>query len=395
MIFSAVALSIIFFFLFFRMNVLVSGLQKLMSILQPFIYGAVIAYLLRPICKLLEKLLSRLFGKFLKPRRAASTTRVVSIAFSLLFGGALMYVLFAMVMPQLIESISAFVEAVPDTFDMISEWANSILDDNPVIVNYVNRFTTDFEKTAIDFIQNNLLPNMETIVDGFSSTVSSVVEIVTNLVIGLVVSVYLLSGRMTFKSQVKTVINCIFRPKWAEKVFEELRYADKTISGFINGKIITSCIFGIVCFIFLQIFNMPYPMLLSVFIAVTNIIPFFGPFIGAVPSAIIIFLSDPWQCLWFVIFIVLAQQIEGNIIEPRVIGSTTGMSSFWVLFAIILFGGLFGFVGMIAGVPVFAVIYDILRKLLKRGVQKRRKVNEERERIAAKHKSVETASADK
>ena len=169
------------------------------------------------------------------------------------------------------------------------------------------------------------------------------------------------------------LIYSIFSERWAEKIVEEIRFADRVFSGFIGGKLLDSAIIGIICYIGMLLMNMPYAVLISVIVGVTIIIPFFGPYIGAIPSAVILLTVSPMNCLMFVIFIIILQQVDGNIIGPRILGNSTGLSGIWVLFAILLFGGLFGFVGMIIGVPVFAVIYDILRKLIIKGLQLRKK----------------------
>lgn len=194
-----------------------------------------------------------------------------------------------------------------------------------------------------------------------------------NLFIGLVVAIYLLYGRRKFKKQGKLLLYSLFKARWADKIVEEIRFADRVFSGFIGGKLLDSAIIGGICYIGMMIMGLPYAILISVIVGVTNIIPFFGPYIGAIPSAIILLTVSPMSCLMFVIFIVILQQVDGNIIGPKILGSSTGLSGIWVLFSILLFGGLFGFVGMIIGVPVFAVIYDLIRQLIIRGLELRSK----------------------
>ena len=154
---------------------------------------------------------------------------------------------------------------------------------------------------------------------------------------------------------------------------DEIKYIDKMFSGFINGKIVDSIIIGILTFIVLSIFRMPYALLISVIVGITNIIPYFGPFMGAIPSALIILMIDPIKGFWFIVIIIIIQQLDGNVIGPKILGESTGISSFWVLFSILLFGGLFGFVGMVIGVPLFAVIYDIARRGIRYGLIKNKK----------------------
>ena len=183
-------------------------------------------------------------------------------------------------------------------------------------------------------------------------------------VIGLIVMVYLLNMKDKLLTQAKMIIYGVFPMKIANKVIEEARYVHSVFGGFIIGKLLDSLIIGLLCFVVMSVAGMPYVLLVSVIVGVTNIIPFFGPFIGAVPSAFLILMDDPMMCLYFLILILLLQQFDGNILGPKILGDSTGLSSFWVLFAILLFGGLFGFVGMIVGVPTFAVFYRLVTELV-------------------------------
>jgi predicted PurR-regulated permease PerM len=191
---------------------------------------------------------------------------------------------------------------------------------------------------------------------------------VKNLLIGLVVAVYLLAGRKRFARQANMILHSLVSPKWAQLILDELKYADRMFGGFINGKILDSAIIGVLCYIGCMIFRFPNALLVSVIIGVTNVIPFFGPFIGAVPATLLILIEEPIKAVWFVLFVLVLQQLDGNIIGPKILGNVTGLSSFWVMFAILLFGGLWGFVGMLIGVPLFAVIYDVIKKLVTLGL---------------------------
>lgn len=166
------------------------------------------------------------------------------------------------------------------------------------------------------------------------------------------------------------ILYSIFKPRWAQLIQEEVLYADRMFGGFINGKILDSAIIGVLCYFACIVFKFPSALLVSVIIGVTNVIPFFGPFIGAVPATLLILIQSPIKALWFVLFVLVLQQLDGNVIGPKILGNTTGLSSFWVLFSILLFGGLWGFVGMIVGVPLFAVIYDIIKKLVFHGLRR-------------------------
>ena len=211
---------------------------------------------------------------------------------------------------------------------------------------------------------------MQNIVSGAAIGVLNVVTVAKNLIIGIIVAVYMLASRKRFVQQGKLVLHSIVRPRWAQLITEEVKYADRMFGGFINGKIMDSAIIGVLCYIGCLIFKFPSALLVSVIIGVTNVIPFFGPFIGAIPATLLILIQNPIKALWFVLFVLVLQQLDGNIIGPKILGNTTGLSSFWVLFAILLFGGLWGFVGMIVGVPLFAVIYDVIKKLVIHGLQR-------------------------
>ena len=174
----------------------------------------------------------------------------------------------------------------------------------------------------------------------------------------------------TFSAQGKKVIYAIFKREKGNKVLGAIDYIDSVFSGFIYGKIVDSVIIGLICFIFCTIVDMPYATLISVIIGVTNIIPFFGPFIGAIPSAFLVLVESPTMCLVFVVFVIVLQQLDGNIIGPLILGDSTGLSSFWVLFAIMVGGNLFGFPGMVLGVPTFACIYALVTIILRDGLNR-------------------------
>ena len=211
----------------------------------------------------------------------------------------------------------------------------------------------------------------------------NVVTVFKNLIIGIIVAIYLLASRKKFAQQAKLILYSILKPRWADTMLNEVLYADKMFGGFINGKIMDSAIIGVLCYIVCAIVKFPSALLVSVIIGVTNVIPFFGPFIGAVPATLLILIQSPIKALWFVLFILILQQLDGNVIGPKILGNSTGLSSFWVLFAILLFGGLWGFVGMIIGVPLFAVIYDVVKKLVIHGLRR----NDELEMLGTYHET--------
>ena len=365
--FGAIALSIIFFFLIYRFDGFGSAISTLTGILMPFIYGAVIAYLLKPVCNSIENFLRRFI-----PEKMNGLINALSVALTILFGLLLVYALVMMIVPQLITSVTTLYYTAQANITKFMNWANHLefIENNEQIMELLNSAYAALNTNLDTWIKNTLLPSMQNIVSGAAIGVLNVVTMAKNLIIGIIVAVYMLASRKRFVQQGKLVLHSIVRPRWAQLITEEVKYADRMFGGFINGKIMDSAIIGVLCYIGCLIFKFPSALLVSVIIGVTNVIPFFGPFIGAVPATLLILIQNPIKALWFVLFVLVLQQLDGNIIGPKILGNTTGLSSFWVLFAILLFGGLWGFVGMIVGVPLFAVIYDVIKKLVIYGLQR-------------------------
>ena len=365
--FGAISLSIIFFFLIYRFDGFGSAISTLTGILMPFIYGAVIAYLLKPVCNTIEGFLRRFI-----PERMKGLVSALSVALTILFGLLLIYALCMMIIPQLITSVTALYYTAQRNLAKFVQWANHVefIENNEQIMNMLNSAYDTLSTNIDELIKTRLLPSMQNIVSGAAIGVLNVVTVAKNLVIGIIVAVYMLASRKRFTQQVKLIFYSVFKPRWAQLIIEEIQYADKMFGGFINGKIMDSAIIGVLCYIGCLIFKFPSALLVSVIIGVTNVIPFFGPFIGAIPATLLILIQNPIKALWFILFVLVLQQLDGNIIGPKILGNTTGLSSFWVLFAILLFGGLWGFVGMIIGVPLFAVIYDVIKKLVVHGLHR-------------------------
>ena len=376
--FGAIALSIIFFFLIYRFDGFGSAISTLTGILMPFIYGAVIAYLLKPVCNTIEAFLRRFI-----PEKMKGLINALSVTFTILFGLLLIYALCMMIIPQLITSVTTLYYTAQANITKFMYWANHLefIEKNEQIMELLNSAYAALNTNLDTWIKNTLLPSMQNILSGAALGVLNVVVVLKNLVIGIIVAVYMLASRKRFVQQGKLVLHSIVRPRWAQLITEEVKYADRMFGGFINGKIMDSAIIGVLCYIGCLIFKFPSALLVSVIIGVTNVIPFFGPFIGAIPATLLILIQNPIKALWFVLFVLVLQQLDGNIIGPKILGNTTGLSSFWVLFAILLFGGLWGFVGMIIGVPLFAVIYDVIKKLVLHGLKR----NEELEMVTTYH----------
>ena len=334
---------------------------KIAHILAPVIYGAVFAYLLNPVYNRVQAAVMKLTKDIIPDEKGRKRLGgFLGTLASMCLLVAVVVGLISMLIPQLISSIRGVMETLPSSINNLEIWLEKVLADNPDLEQQVMQHYG----AAADYLQNWLtnvvVPNIYRIIGSVSSGVVLVVRAVFDILIGLIVMVYLLNMKEKLLAQAKMIIYGVFPLKIANKVIEEGRYVHQVFGGFIIGKLLDSLIIGLICFVLLGFANMPYVLLVSVIVGVTNVIPFFGPFIGAIPSAFLILLSDPMKCLYFLIFVLLLQQFDGNILGPKILGDSTGLSSFWVLFSILLFGGLMGFVGMIIGVPTFAVMYRLV-----------------------------------
>lgn len=367
--FATLALAILFFFLLYSFDSLWGSLARMVKILIPFVYGGVMAYMLRMPCNFFEKYLNKwLPGKLRKQAEG------IAVLLSLFSAFLILYLLFSMVVPQMASSVNAIVAELPAAGTRATKWVENQLADNPILENYLQTAIEAVNTKFQTWAQTDLLPMLTNMVDGFASTVSTVVTVIFNLFIGVIVCIYTLGSRKQFARQAKAVLYSVCKPKWADYIMEEVSYADKMFVGFFSGKILDSAIIGVICYICSLLLGFPNAMLISVIVGVTNIIPYFGPYIGAVPSALLILIVDPVKCLWFIVFIIILQQFDGNILGPRLLANSTGLSGFWVLFSVTVFSGLFGFAGILVGVPVFAVIYDLIRKLVVHGLKKNGKL---------------------
>ena len=365
-IFGAISLSLVVFFVMFRFQGIGHVLKKLSEILAPFIYGGVVAYLLRPMCNFYEKILQ----KYL-PRGMQKAANSISVGLSLISGILIVYALIIMIAPQLYESILSLWRSLPDKVNQFLIWARATFGEDEELLHLFNTSYNALYSELETWAQTTLVPYISNIVSGVGSSVYKVLMFLYNLLIGLIVACYLLASRKKFARQSILVVRSVLKPKWAELFLNEVVFIDRMFGGFIDGKILDSAIIGVLCYIGCMIFRFPNALLISAFVGITNVIPYFGPFIGAIPSILLILIEDPIKAIWFGIFILALQQLDGNVIGPAILGDRTGLSSFWVLFAIILFGEMWGIVGMVVCVPLFAVIYDIIKKLVRRGLNKK------------------------
>lgn len=356
-----VSVAILGFFALYRLDAIAAIVKKILGILAPVIYGMAIAYILAPMANFWERLLSDLLKKRMSNiDKADKLARGASIGISLILAVAIVFVLIYMVIPELISTIYGLVVSLPQQIDNAEKYLTNMAVKNSNIATVMETVLSAVAEWFEKWMKTELL----TQVTGITTGILNVVNVLVDFVIGFIISVYVLSSREMFKAGSKKMIYALFSREKANEILKVARKSNEIFGGFISGKMIDSLIIGLLCFVGLSILNMPYVLLVSVIVGVTNVIPFFGPYIGAVPSAFLIFLVDPMKGLYFIIFILVLQQIDGNIIGPKILGEFTGLSPFWVVFAILLGGGLFGFVGMLFGVPVFAVLYYIVQQLL-------------------------------
>lgn len=367
-IFGAISLSIVVFFVLYRFRGIGDVVHKLTDILAPFIYGGVVAYLLRPMCNHYERGLRHLL-----PRKIKGLANSLAVGLSLITGLLIVYALIIMVAPQLYQSVLTLWNSLPGKISDLLVWARATFAENEELINLLNRLNllySDLESWS----QNTLIPYLSSImgiVSGLSSSVYRVFMFLYNLLIGLIVACYLLASRKKFARQSVLIIRSVLQPRWADLVLNEVAFVDRMFGGFIDGKLLDSAIIGVLCYFGCLIFRFPNALLVSAIVGITNIIPFFGPFIGGIPATLLIMIESPIKGLWFAVFVLALQQLDGNVIGPKILGNRTGLSSFWVLFAIVLCGGLWGLPGMLICVPAFAVFYNTVKKLVRRGLYRK------------------------
>ena len=354
-------------------SVISNAWQKFNRIMVPFYLGIIMAYLLCPVYNTTVKFFYGLIKKKAKtPRGAMKWSRVIGTVVAMLVIIIVIVGLIMMIIPNLYESITTLVPRMPGYINSTVDLIESHLNDDNMVTQYIANSLDDLNEKATEWMQEKLLPASEVIIRRISSGVAATVGGIFDVFVALIICVYILNSQELFMAQGTKFIKAVFSKKHADAIFELGRTSNNTFGGFINGKIIDSIIIGIICFIAMTILKLPMAMMISVIVGVTNIIPFFGPFIGAIPSALLLVLIKPVAALEFIILIVVLQQLDGNIIGPKILGKATKLSSFWVMFAIIVGGGLFGFLGMILGVPVFAVFYTYFARGINKLLNKKK-----------------------
>jgi len=370
--------SIMFYYLLFHSSNIKSAIDIMVGIMMPVVFGFILAYLLTPVLNSIEQRILYPLRRLLKlkegPKSHARTRMLGVLVTALLFYFAI-HLLISMLVSQIVPSIQNIVSNFDTYMTNFTAWMNQLLADNSEIkdyaINLINRYSEELER----FLNETVLTKSSELIKTVSLSVLGIFKTLWNFIIGFVISIYILGSKEKFAVQAKKLLYACYQPDSANVIINNFRFAHNTFIGFISGKILDSLIICLLCLIGTTMLRTPYAALISVIIGVTNIIPFFGPFLGAIPSAVLILVVDPMHplnCVYFIIFILILQQVDGNLIGPKILGDSTGLSGFWVIFSITLFGGMFNVLGMIVGVPIFAIIYAAVRSYVNSALIKKK-----------------------
>ena len=366
--FLVLASAILFYYFLFHTTELLKIVKSVFNVCMPIICGLILAYLLTPICSFFErKILYPLYRAFhldVERPKTKKRIRTLAILLTIFLTLYLLYIFFSIVLKEVVASIQSIILQSSIYVSNLERLMENILSSNKSIEKMVTDLINTYSDELNNWLNNSVLPRINIILKEVSLSVIGVAKGLWNLIIGLIIFIYVLASKETFTGQAKKITYALFPEESANGIISDFRYANKTFGSYISGKIIDSIIIGILCFIFMRILSLPYEILVSVIVGVTNIIPFFGPFLGGIPSALLILMVDPLSGLKFIILILVLQQFDGNVLGPKILGDSTGLSSFWVIFSITVFGAYFGVIGMAIGVPVFALIYAAIRRKL-------------------------------
>ena len=366
-IFLVIAASITFYFLIDKPNNILGFVSDVFSILSPIITGLIFAFLLNPLMVFYQKYLDKLLSKKSKnPDLSLKFSKYTSISLALLTGILTVTVLIILIIPNLIKSITQLSADLPEKIQTWIVWLDNIIPNN--LIDLAQTKITDYLST---WFSEDFFGTVDIAAGYFATGMVSIYNFIFDVLIGLIVSFYILSGKEYFKRILNKILCVFFKKETILNIITIVKDSNRLFANFIVGKLLGAVIMGIMCFIGMTIFKMPYPLLISSIIGVTNVIPYFGPFIGTIPTAFLIFLDTPLTAVYFVIMILVLQQIDCNLIEPRILKESLGISSFWIIFSIMLFGGLYGLAGMLFGAPVFAVIYNIISRFLKKRLERK------------------------
>ena len=369
---AVIFISIVLVVIFTNLPGFFDVLKKTGKILSPLVTGAVIAFLLNPLVKLVDRGVKSYFLKRqMKEKNAAKLSRTAGVLFALVFAVLVLIGFFSMLLPQLYESVLSIWNSAPAYYRKAEAWVLEVLEDNPEIQTYINTAFDKVYEVVENWFKTTFLSDMTKLLSAVTSSVIAVIKSFANFIIGFVASIYILFSKEKFQAQAKKLVAGIFSPAGADRVLAIAAETNRVLNGFVIGKIIDSAIIGVLCYIGMALLRLPYAALLSTIVGITNVIPVFGPVIGMIPGALILLLINPLQALYFLIFVLVLQQVDGNVIGPKILGNTVGISGFWVLVSITIAASLFGFAGMLLGVPVFAIIYSLVSDKLNRRLRKK------------------------
>ena len=364
---AVVCTILLFYDVVFRRSIVLEYVGKMLTILAPILYGCVIAYLLSPVVNWFE----RTVFSHVKGKHPAKGMRAASMAVTWVLVLAFLYGLMSILVPELYRSVVQLVGNAKGYYLTVYNWVMHLLESNPEYARAATDLINQYYAEALAWLNNNLVPQLQTAVQAFTGGLLGMFTFLKNLLLGVIVSIYLISSKEGFAAASCRLCYTLVPERWAAWLIRGVKAADNIFSGFVRGKLLDSLIIGIICFFCSSFFEFPYAPLVSVVVGVTNIIPFFGPFLGAIPSAFLILLDTPIKALYFIIFVLVLQQFDGNILGPRILGSSTGISGFWVMVAILAGGGLWGVPGMFLGVPVFACLYTAVQTFSAYRLQKK------------------------
>ena len=339
-----------------------------MDILRPFVFGIIFAYLLNGPLMFFERKLS--FVEKKKPQRVLK--RVLAIIVSWIAAIAVLSAFFYIVMPDVTESINVLINNIPYYLSSLQDFVRNITETYGIEAPFIDYFlefeiSSEVFATLLKEYGEDLIPQLANI----ANLSVKIGNVVFDIIIATVLSVYIMYSKETLIAQLKKALYAVLKTETASNLVRFARESHRIFSGFINGKLLDSLIIGILCFIGMSVIGLEFTMLISFIVGCTNVIPFFGPFLGAIPSVLILLMVDPWQALWFGIFVFVLQQLDGNVIGPKILGDSTGLPALWVMFAILVGGGIFGIIGMFIGVPAFAVIYKFAKEYLENKLKKK------------------------
>ena len=352
-------------FLFLNLDAVNGFFAKFFDVCMPLIYGAFIAYLLNPLVKLFEE---KVFRSSKNDGEGLSRTarRALSVTMAMLSLFLFLALFISMIAPQLVISIQDIALKFPDYLNDLQDLASSIAQSGGFIADTIENLLAslnNFMDRSYELLQE-YLPMITGYLQNFATAVF-------DIILGLVFAVYFLCAKEHLSAQAKKVARSILNEKYYEKLISVITLTDKTFGKYFVGAILDSLLVGFICFLLVQLFGMPYAPLIGVVIGITNIIPIFGPFLGAIPSAIILFVHNPVYAFYFAIMILVVQQVDGNIIAPRIHGASTGLAPVWIITAITIMSGFFGIVGMFIGVPCFSVIYTLIKQYVEGRLEKK------------------------